>query len=64
MKLTCSQIDIVSIVLDQHLKLWVRELEEAMSAPAESEAGGDLEEALGIYQRAQKLQQMGIAFDA
>lgn len=34
-----------------------------MSTADGGDAGGDLEEALAMYQRAQKLQQMGSAFD-
>jgi len=59
-----SEIDIVSIVLHQHLSLWIRDLEEAMSASdgASVDAALDLEQSLSVYQKARKLQNMGLAF--
>ncbi|TXT13456.1 hypothetical protein VHUM_00823 [Vanrija humicola] len=59
-----SQVDVVALVLQQHLSLWIRDLEEAMSATEvpRGDAGLDLEESLGVYQRAQKLQSMGVSF--
>lgn len=52
----------MSLVLHQHLSLWIRDLEEAMSSIEDSQSDNHLEEALEIYQRAQKLQDMGTAF--
>lgn len=54
----------MSVVLHQHLSLWIRDLEEAMSAPDSlpSDRNQDLEESLAIYQRAQKLQNIGVAY--
>lgn len=60
--LTTRQVDVVSLVLHQHLSLWIRDLEEAMLSVGSNDSENHLEEALEIYQRAQKLQDMGTAF--
>lgn len=60
--LTNRQVDVVSLVLHQHLSLWIRDLEEAMLSVGMNDSENHLEEALEIYQRAQKLQDMGTAF--
>ncbi|KAK4689773.1 hypothetical protein P7C73_g321, partial [Tremellales sp. Uapishka_1] len=60
-----EKVDLVALVLTQHLNLWMRDLEDAMMTPVEN-AGSEEEigEALGIYKRARKLIDMGNAFSS
>jgi hypothetical protein len=62
--LTASEVDVVALVLQQQLSLWIRDLEEAMASSSDpSSAQSDsFEESLAMYHRAQKLQSMGVAF--
>ncbi|BEJ13854.1 hypothetical protein CspHIS471_0310280 [Cutaneotrichosporon sp. HIS471] len=58
------EVDVVALVLQQQLSLWVRDLEEAMASsndPSSAPSSG-FEESLAMYHRAQKLQSMGVAF--
>lgn len=59
-----SDIDVVPLVLQQMLRLWFGDLEDAMAAPspAGSQPGDDMEEAFGLYRRANKMADMGNAF--
>lgn len=62
-----SDIDIVPLVLQQMLRLWFGDLEDAMQSPApvsaqQGQQGDDMEEAFGLYRRANKLVDMGNAF--
>lgn len=59
----CRQVDVVSLVLHQHLSLWIRDLEEAMSAESATvNIDDEFQESLATYRLAQKLQGMGVAF--
>ena len=63
MMLTCRNIDVVGLVLQQMLRLYFGDLEDAMSVPSPpGEPGNDMEEAFGLYRRANKLVDMGNAF--
>lgn len=45
------------------LRLWFGDLEDAMAAPSpHGGAGEDMEEAFGLYRRANKMVDMGNAF--
>ena len=59
-----SEIDVVPLVLQQMLRLWFGDLEDAMAAPspAGSQPGDDMEEAFGLYRRANKMVDMGNTF--
>ena len=58
-----SNIDVVGLVLQQMLRLYFGDLEDAMSVPPPpGEPGNDMEEAFGLYRRANKLVEMGNAF--
>jgi hypothetical protein len=58
-----SNIDVVPLVLQQMLRLYFGDLEDAMaSPPPPGEPGNDMEEAFGLYRRANKLVDMGNAF--
>jgi len=61
--LMCRNIDVVGLVLQQMLRLYFGDLEDAMSVPPPpGEPGNDMEEAFGLYRRANKLVDMGNAF--
>jgi hypothetical protein len=61
--LMSSNIDVVGLVLQQMLRLYFGDLEDAMSVPPPpEEPGNDMEEAFGLYRRANKLVEMGNAF--
>ena len=58
-----SNIDVVGLVLQQMLRLYFGDLEDAMSVPPPpGDPGNDMEEAFGLYRRANKLVEMGNAF--
>ena len=58
-----SDIDVVGLVLQQMLRLYFGDLEDAMSVhPPPGDPGNDMEEAFGLYRRANKLVEMGNAF--
>ncbi len=56
-------VDLVPIVLQQHLTLWFRDMKDVMAIPPKpAKEGADMEEAFALYRRAQKLIDMGNAF--
>ena len=56
-----SDLEVVPLVLQQQLRLWFQDLEDAMEVPVSAEEG-DMEEAFALYRRAQKLEDLGKAF--
>ena len=51
----------MSIVLQQQLTLWFRDLEDAMTGQALNKDNNDMEEAFILYRKSQKLMEMGDA---
>ena len=56
-----STVDIVPIVVTQHVRLWFRDLEDVMAAD-DKITEEDIGEALALYNRAQKVVNLGNAF--
>ncbi|WWC87193.1 uncharacterized protein L201_002079 [Kwoniella dendrophila CBS 6074] len=57
-----TEIDIVPLVLQQHLTLWFRDLEDTMLAQTAEELRNNMEELFVLYRKACKLSDMGKAF--
>jgi hypothetical protein len=56
-------LEVIPLVLQQYLRLWFRDLEDAMATPPPpGDVGEDMEEAFALYRRAKKLVDMGNAF--
>lgn len=50
------------LVVTQQLSLWFRDLEDSMAQPGPGAPEDDVEEAFGLYRKAQKVIQLGNAF--
>ncbi|OCF37607.1 hypothetical protein I316_00734 [Kwoniella heveanensis BCC8398] len=57
-----SEIDIVPLVVRQHLTLWFRDLEDAMQLLMADSPTDSLDEMFGLYRRASRLAEVGEAF--
>ncbi|WVW78775.1 hypothetical protein I302_100737 [Kwoniella bestiolae CBS 10118] len=57
-----SDIDIVPLVLRQHLTLWFRDLEDTLLAHSTERFRSDMEELFVLYRKSCKLSDMGKAF--
>ncbi|WVR04402.1 hypothetical protein IAU60_001404 [Kwoniella sp. DSM 27419] len=57
-----EHVDLVPLVLDQHLTLWFRDLEDTVLGWYNTEPRETTEESFALYRMALKLQEMGQAF--